>query len=131
MAPLHILVVEDHPSSNRVLTDLLRRRGHVVTPVLTAEAALDAASQLRFDLAIIDIGLSDDDGWHLLQELRCRIPGLAAIAMTGYGFESDRRKSDEAGFSGHLIKPLCMAALEKEITLLFPSAVARPLSDPG
>lgn len=124
MTSLHILVVEDHPSSNHVLSALLRKRGHVVTPALTARAAVEAATTKLFDLAIIDIGLDDDDGWHLLQELRQARLDLPALAVTGYGFESDKQKSRDAGFAAHLTKPLCMSAVETEIARLFPATLA-------
>lgn len=111
---LRILMVEDHADTRRVLQRLLTRRSHEVTGAGSGEEtlALVRDPDKVFDLIICDIGLPDTDGYSLLQQIHQYRPGLPAIAMTGYGMESDQERSASAGFLAHLTKPVSLAALE-------------------
>ncbi|MGV3659718.1 MAG: ATP-binding protein [Prosthecobacter sp.] len=109
---LNILIVEDHAPSRQVLERLLIRRGHQVTPAGSGHEACAHVTDRDFDLVVCDVGLPDTDGHTLLQQLHRLRPGLPAIALTGYGTESDVRKSDIAGFITHLTKPVSIARLE-------------------
>lgn len=111
-ASLRILMVEDHADTRRVLQRLLTRRGHEVAVAACGEEALNLLPGQAFDLLICDVGLPDTDGYTLLGEILHRRPGLPAIAMTGYGMESDVERSAAAGFLAHLTKPVSVAALE-------------------
>ena len=64
------------------------------------------ASSAKFDLLISDLGLPDRSGIELMQELRQRRHNLKGIALSGYGQQEDLRRSKEAGFSVHLVKPV-------------------------
>ncbi|HEY1050128.1 MAG TPA: ATP-binding protein [Prosthecobacter sp.] len=112
MSRLSILIVEDHAPSRQVLERLLVRRGHQVTPAGCGREACEHVADRDFDLVVCDVGLPDTDGHTLLQQLHRLRPGLPAIALTGYGTESDVRKSDVAGFITHLTKPVSIARLE-------------------
>lgn len=125
MTSLRILIVEDHPASNRALCQVLERHGHKVTQTLTARDALLAVRTSVFDLAIVDIGLPDDNGWNLVVKLRGVSPHLRAIAVTGYGQADDMKRSDIVGFSAHLTKPIDYSALEKALNEIFPPAQSR------
>jgi PAS domain S-box-containing protein len=110
---LRILLVEDHSDTARVLTRLLGMQGHVVIvadSVATAEATLRARS---FDLLISDIGLPDGTGIDLMSRSRSHRP--VAIALSGFGSDEDIRRSLDAGFVEHLVKPVDVAALETTI----------------
>ncbi len=102
---LRLLIVEDHAPTLDVLSRLLRRKGHRVTTAGSVAAALAAADQETFDAVLSDLGLPDGTGLQLMEELRAR-HGLRGIALSGYGMEEDRRRSAEAGFVAHLIKPV-------------------------
>lgn len=119
MTSLRILVIEDHPCSNRTLSQLLERHGHTVTQALSAKDAILAARLHPFDLAIVDIGLPDDNGWNLLVKLRGLLPRLRAIAVTGYGQETDLKRSEIVGFAAHLTKPIEIRALDDAIARIF------------
>jgi CheY-like chemotaxis protein len=78
---------------------------------------LNIAARFRPNTAILDIGLPVMDGYELARKLRETFAGepLRLIAVTGYGQESDRRKSFEAGFEHHLVKPI---DIDKLVALL-------------
>ena len=112
--PMHVLVVEDHEPTLMVMSKLLRGLGHQVTSATTVATAAAAARQNGFDLIISDLGLPDGSGLDVMRQVRERYAGRA-IALTGYGMESDIAASREAGFAEHLTKPVDMAALEAAI----------------
>jgi CheY-like chemotaxis protein len=113
-APLNVLLVEDHEPTLNVMTRLLRGLGHRVTGSTSVSAATATARQEGFDLIICDIGLPDGSGLDVMRQLRDRYAGRA-IALTGYGMESDVAASREAGFAEHLTKPVDVAALRETI----------------
>jgi signal transduction histidine kinase/CheY-like chemotaxis protein len=112
--PLAVLLVEDHEPTLKVLAKLLRRAGHTVTGAASVASARAAAQQRKFDLLLSDLGLPDGSGLELMRELRADYAGRA-IALTGYGMESDVRASHDAGFADHLTKPVDLAALDAAI----------------
>ncbi|MDQ3439852.1 MAG: PAS domain S-box protein [Planctomycetota bacterium] len=112
--PLAVLLVEDHEATLAVMTKLLRALGHRVTGVSTVASATAAANQDAFDVIISDLGLPDGSGLDVMRRLRERYAGRA-IALTGYGMESDVTASRDAGFAEHLTKPVDLAALQAAI----------------
>ncbi len=120
---MRILLVEDHEDSNRSLTNLLRRRGYQVQSALNFQSALDLSTKGEFDVLISDLALPDGSGIDLMQTLRSTRPVLG-IALTGFGMEDDVRKSREAGFQHHLVKPIDLNKLD----LLIQESAAAPVS---
>lgn len=108
---LRILLVDDHPDTLMVMHKLLSRRGHHVFSAASAADALAIAEKETLDLLISDIGLPDLSGLDLMTRIRKK-QALTGIALSGYGAEADRDRSRAAGFSGHLTKPVDIAALE-------------------
>ena len=108
---MRILLVEDHEDSNRSLTNLLRRRGYHVQSALNFQSALDLGTKGEFDVLISDLALPDGSGIDLMQTLQSTRP-LLGIALTGFGMEDDVRKSREAGFQHHLVKPIDLNKLD-------------------
>jgi len=111
---LRILLVDDHPDTCAALEKLLTLRGHSVIAVHNMRAALEAAAGNSFDLLISDVGLPDGNGMDLLLYLRAMRP-IRGIAISGFGMDADIRKSLEAGFSEHLVKPVKLERLEAAI----------------
>jgi CheY-like chemotaxis protein/anti-sigma regulatory factor (Ser/Thr protein kinase) len=111
---LRLLVVEDHPDTARVLGRLLRASGYAVKTAQSAAAALELAAAEPFDVIVSDIGLPDQTGYDLMREIRSRYM-MKGIAMSGYGMDEDLRKSRDAGFSDHIVKPANLAQLERSI----------------
>ncbi len=104
---LRILVVDDNRDLTESLAMLLRIMGHKVDIAHSGWHALQVAEDIDPDVVLLDIGLPDLDGHEAGRRLRRIIRSDASvIAMTGYGSEEDRRRSADAGFSAHLVKPI-------------------------
>jgi CheY-like chemotaxis protein len=112
--PRRILVADDLPDNATSLTVLLRRLGHEVETAYGGVEAIQAAERFRPELALLDIGMPDVDGFEVCRRLRAEPWGkdMVLVALTGWGQERDRRKALEAGFDAHLVKPLDPARLE-------------------
>ena len=111
---VRLLLVEDHEDTNRSLTRMLRRRGYEVHPANDIRSALDIATRKQFDVLVSDIGLPDGSGIDLLKALRAK-GEVFGIALSGFGMEEDIRRSGEAGFSHHLVKPVDLNKLDSII----------------
>jgi signal transduction histidine kinase len=119
---LHILVVEDHAPTLKVLRRLLTQLGHRVCAVATVAAATDAARREPFDLLLSDLGLPDGSGLDFMRQFRAQFEGKA-IALTGYATSDDALACEAAGFSIHLAKPINYEQLESAIAELANCAV--------
>ena len=93
---------------------LLVGLGYAVKTAADAATALKLASQESFDLLISDIDLPDETGYELMKRIRERHP-MKGIAVTAYGREEDVRKSRDAGFSEHFLKPVELSRLHEAI----------------
>ena len=114
VGPLRVLIVEDHADTANVIRRLLSAKGHHVKVAHNAADALALAGAHAFDLVVSDLGLPDMTGYELMTRIKDR-HGLRGIAMSGFGMEDDIRRSHQAGFSDHIVKPLSMAQLERAI----------------
>lgn len=116
--PLRAVVCDDAPDLRELVADLLRLRGHEVTVVEDGPAAVELICRDQPDVALIDIGLPDMDGYEVARRIRAALhdarPRL--IAMTGYGQASDRAAAFEAGFDAHIVKP---ASADKILRALY------------
>ena len=113
---LRILVVDDNVTLAKMLGRLLVKLGsHHVSMAHDGMAALAAARQHKPDLILLDIGLPSLDGFEVARQLRQHpeFQQVRLVALTGYGTEDDRRKSLEAGFDAHLVKPPGVETLQR------------------
>ena len=103
-----VMIIEDNADSRRMLEAMLKLDGYAVHSAGSGGEGLAAILELRPQVAIIDIGLPEMDGYQVAKQVREVIPkeDLFLIALTGYGRPEDRRAVQEAGFDEHLIKPL-------------------------
>jgi signal transduction histidine kinase/CheY-like chemotaxis protein len=102
-----VLVVEDNADTRDSLRVALELRGHRVLHAADAQSALAEVRSGRPSIAFIDIGLPGMDGYGLAREIRERYSqSIALVALTGYGSGEDVRRAREAGFCGHLTKPV-------------------------
>ena len=90
---------------------LLAGYGFDVRTADSVAAALALAAAHPFDVVVSDIGLPDASGYDLIRHLQAR-HGLRGIALSGYGMEDDVRKSRDAGFAEHLVKPIDITQLQ-------------------
>jgi CheY-like chemotaxis protein len=106
--PRRILVADDNPDALESLTTVLRLRGHEVYSARNGAAALETAARHVPEGALLDIGMPLVDGYEVARRIRAQEwgKGITLVALTGWGQESDRRRSQEAGFDAHLVKPL-------------------------
>jgi signal transduction histidine kinase len=111
---VRILLVDDHEDTNMVLKLLLQRKGYMVFTAHDVKSALEVADQHEFDVLVSDIGLPDGTGLDLMRALLDRYP-IKGIALSGFGMEDDIRRSREAGFSDHLVKPVNPQRLQEVI----------------
>ncbi len=111
---LRVLVVDDNVDQADSAALLLQVSGHEARVAYSGPAALEAAVEYRPDLVLMDIGLPGMDGYEVARRLRQQpsLRGTMLVAVTGYGQDSDRQRSRQAGFDHHLVKPVNMQALE-------------------
>ena len=102
-----ILVVDDNTDAANTTSALLKAWGHEVVTVFSGESALKAASDFKPEIILLDIGMPGLSGYDVARELRSesRNNDVVIAAITGYGQESDRQRSLDAGFDYHIIKP--------------------------
>lgn len=115
-----ILVVDDNADAADSLAMLLELEGHPVTAVYGALEAIEAAARLKPDIVFLDIGLPVMDGYEVARRLRQQAGELAPrlVALTGYGQAEDLKRSRQAGFDDHLVKPVTPEAVLASIKLL-------------
>jgi len=110
---MSMLVADDNVDSAESLAMLLQLEGHEVQVAHDGEAALRACAQSRPQVALLDLGMPKLDGYEVCRRIRSEPWGaeMFLIAQTGWGAESDRKRTAEAGFDAHLVKPIDPAAL--------------------
>jgi CheY-like chemotaxis protein len=113
--PRLILVVDDNADAAEMLAMLLRLKGHEVRTAYGGPTALDAVRAQPPDVVLCDIGMPGMDGLEVARRLRqdLGLKQALLVALTGYGGEEDRRRSQEAGFDAHLVKPADAGTLER------------------
>jgi PAS domain S-box-containing protein len=109
--PLRILVVEDHKDTRRTLTRLLTHFGHEVLAADNVHRALEIIGSGDIDVLLCDIGLPDGSGYEVISQARQKHP-IQSVAITGFGTEEDLRRSKDAGFDHHLVKPIDLHELQ-------------------
>lgn len=114
-SPRRILVVDDNRDSADSLAGILRLRGHEVCAIYEGSAAAATAVAFGAEVVLLDIGMPVVDGYEVARRIR-RGPGgedVHLIAITGWGQTEDVRRSREAGFDAHLVKPVAPALLHR------------------
>ena len=109
--PLRILLVEDHRDTRRTLSRLLTHFGHNVVTADNVCSAIQIMDSNSINVVLCDIGLPDGSGYEVASQARAK-GRIKAIALTGFGTEKDIRRSKEAGFDFHLVKPVNFQELQ-------------------
>jgi CheY-like chemotaxis protein len=140
---LKVLLVEDNEDSREVMAEMLAMQGHSVRKAPTGRDGVDEAQAFEPDVALVDIGLPDIDGYEVARRIRklemANAPRL--VVISGFGQPEDLRRAYEAGFDLHLTKPVAPEFLREVISALVsarsgsahvapptaPDAAARPV----
>lgn len=115
--PKRVLVVDDNEDGAEMLALALSTKGYETRVALDAARALELAAEFQPEIAFLDLGLPVMDGCELALHLR-QVPGLAdvrLVALTGYGDEADRKRTRDAGFQHHLVKPVNLDTIEQTL----------------
>jgi len=109
----NILIADDNQDALESLALMLRMEGHEVHCASDGEEALLLAGQRKPEIVVLDVGMPKLDGCEVARRIRAESWGRGAVlvALTGWGQEIDRRRSREAGFDLHLVKPVDPATL--------------------
>jgi len=115
-----ILIVDDNALSTRSSAMLLRLSGHEVATANNGIAGIECARTFQPDVMLLDIGLPRLNGYETARRIREQPWGksIFLIAVTGFGQDEDRRRSMEAGFDHHMVKPVNFVELEKKLSEL-------------
>lgn len=105
---MRIVIVDDNKDSAKALAFLLEQEHHDVCVACDASTAMEVVRTFEPKVVVMDLGLPGISGLELAERLRrdCGGADLRFIAVTGYGDDETRRRSLEAGFEGHLLKPV-------------------------
>jgi CheY-like chemotaxis protein len=111
--PKRVLVVDDNKDAAESMSMLLELWGHEVRRAYDGPSALESARSWQPEAVFLDIGLPGMDGYEVAERLRELPKGedTVLIAITGYGQEDDRRRSQRAGIDHHLVKPVAPEGL--------------------
>ena len=110
---MKVLIVDDNVDHGATLTKVLRLSGYDVEYSTNVLYALDFVSRWIADVVLLDIGLPHMDGYTAVRRFKERLPEARIYAVTGYGRDDDVRRSRDAGFDEHLVKPVDLETLQR------------------
>jgi signal transduction histidine kinase/CheY-like chemotaxis protein len=115
-ASQRVLLVEDSEDNRELLRELLEMDGFEVEVAVDGPEGVKQALSSQPDIAIVDIGLPEMDGFEVARQVRAVLGGkIRLVALTGYGQPEDHHRTTEAGFDAHLTKPVHLADLESAL----------------
>lgn len=114
-ARLNVALVEDNDDVRLLMGEVLESWGHTVRQAATGAVGVDLILEERPDIAFIDIGLPDMDGYELARQIRARLGAEKPllVALSGFSQRRDRERASSAGFDDHLAKPASPADLKR------------------
>jgi len=112
-----VLVIEDNRDAAETLADVLQILGHDVRIAYNGVSGIAAASEFHPDVVLCDIGLPDMEGYEVARRLHSEKASSSAllVALSGYGQPEDRKRSADAGFARHIVKPVTIDTLQQAI----------------
>ncbi|HEX3178633.1 MAG TPA: ATP-binding protein [Methylomirabilota bacterium] len=119
----HVMVIEDNADARDMLRIALELEGHRVETAADGVTGVETAIRTRPDVILIDLGLPGLDGYAVARRLRVVLGDrVTLVALTGYGQSEDRRRTREAGFDAHLVKPVDPDVLSRALANGFRTA---------
>lgn len=128
MSPLRVLVVDDNRDAAMTLAILLKLEGYAVATANSGVTALDMMPSFQPNIVLLDLGMPGMDGYEVAGKIRS-MPGqekTVLAALTGWGQDGDRRRTAQAGFSHHFVKPVDPIELYRVLVNLGESYASRP-----
>jgi CheY-like chemotaxis protein len=127
-----VLIVDDNQDAANSLAALLACHGHEAQVAFTGKQALEQIESFQPEVALLDLGLPEMDGYELAGRLRAlpRLNGIRLVALTGYGQAEDGQRTQAAGFHDHLVKPVALQALERALAAI-PARRSERKDEPG
>jgi signal transduction histidine kinase len=124
--PLDILIIEDNDDAAETLATWLEAMGHRVRVARTGPSGLELTLATRPDVVLCDVGLPDMDGVEVCQRVRAQASEFRPfmVALTGWGQDEDRKRTREAGFDLHLVKPVAPDTLDDVLSRAAPRSRA-------
>jgi CheY-like chemotaxis protein len=112
-----VLIVDDNSDAADSLSMLLTCEGHETKVAYSGREALRCIETFQPEVALLDIGLPEMNGYELARRLRAtpQLNGIRLVALTGYGQAEDYEKTRAEGFDDHLVKPVEFSALERAL----------------
>jgi CheY-like chemotaxis protein/anti-sigma regulatory factor (Ser/Thr protein kinase) len=124
---IRALIVDDNHDAASMLTEAMQSFGYDTRLALDGPSALDVAARFKPHVVLLDLGLPVMDGYEVAERLRLGDVSALLVAVTGYGQEADRSRSQSAGFVAHFVKPVDLDELRRFLERLPVSADgARP-----
>lgn len=113
-----VLVVDDNADAASTLCMLLEMLGHTVVTADSGQGAIVLSEQFRPQIIFMDLGMPEMDGFAAAKRIREKPWGenIVIVALSGWGQDEDKRKSKEAGFDHHLVKPAELSELKKVLS---------------
>lgn len=121
---IRVLVVEDSEDIQLLISYFLKRNGAIVDLANNGIEGVQKALSKHFDIVLMDIQMPKMDGFEAMNKLRKNGFSKAVVALTAHVMEAEKRKTQAAGFSGHLAKPIDRKALINVIARLSGCKVA-------
>lgn len=117
MSNWHVLVVEDDPDGQEVVSRILRHHSMTVDVAPTGEDAFEFLANNNYDLAIIDLALPAIDGWKVLESIKSspELSAIPCVAVTAFHSSDVAVKAIQAGFAAYFPKPLEATSFVKEL----------------
>ncbi len=113
-----VMVVDDSQSIVRILAMFIRQEGMETSVAHDGEEAIHVAAEFQPDMIFMDLGMPKMDGYDAARLLRAAHPDTLLIALSGWGRDEDRAKSRDAGFDGHMIKPVAPDDIRRFLAML-------------
>jgi PAS domain S-box-containing protein len=132
--PLHVLLAEDNPINQRLMTKMLEKMGHQVTLVENGKAVVERVARDPFDLVLMDVQMPELDGLEATRQIRRREAAggghLPIVALTAHAMKGDRERCLESGMDGYLAKPVRWSELRAVIGQVLVGAKSEPALAP-